>query len=535
MSVVELSAVRPTRIDRRRPADVRAAFSAAIGPAHVSAADPDLDAAATATYATSERPHLVVRPAGHEEVQACLSIARAANLTVHPVSSGVNWGFGSRVPRADGSVLLELKRMKKLELSESTRRVTLGPGVTQQELFETVKRQQANLMVPLSGSLPQSSIAGNAAAGGTTTGVNVIRWDHVLSLQGILHSGEVIRTGLTRLSESSRVRGTRYGTGPDLLGLFRDSDLGVITEMTIELPPIPRILQVYFFSITDDGKLPPLVDALTCLKDEGLIVGDWFMLHGWRILAESLGRYPWRQMDGRTPMRREKMMELLAGADIPVWNGLFNGAFATYLPSARMGAAVREEIEEKLKPFVSGFRCIELDRDTLLGLREDPDLPIAGAEHNVLKSRIRTFAGIPKQGFVTIGYWRKPKATVAALGLDRDRCGFLWLNCSAPASGSDVLYFIRTVERIFGEFDFEPMVVVDAVRGRELYLQVALTFDRDRPGEDERALACFEAAVKALGERDLYPFRVPIGLRHLLPASLDDSEGLIRRIKEPVS
>jgi 4-cresol dehydrogenase (hydroxylating) len=517
--------------ERSTRSDVMSRLAAAIGSEYVSTRQADLHRAATATYATTARPCVIARPATHAEVRDCLTIARETQLAVHPVSSGLNWGFGSRVPHEDGSILLQLDRMKTIELSEPLRRVTLGPGVTQRELFDHLAGRDAGLMVPLSGSLPDSSIVANAAAGGTSNGRHVVRWDHVLSLKGVLYSGEEIRTGFTRVSDSSRVRATRYSVGPDLSGLFRDSDLGVITELTLELPPFPELMQVYFFAIPDESRMPAVVDALTALKDDGLICGEWFLLHGWRVLAESLGRYPWDATGGRTPLRRDAMLEHLAAERIPIWNGLFNGAFATYLPSPRMARAVRGDITDRLAALVPELRCVELDHATLMRLRADPDAPIAGVEHNALRARVRTFAGIPKQGYVSIGYWRKKASTATAADFDGDRCGFLWLDCASPASGDDALQYSRIIERVFGDHGFEPMVVVDSVRDRELYLLASLVYDRDIPGEDERAMACFEEAVAALGDRDLHPFRFPVGLRHLLPPALDDSAQVMDRLR----
>lgn len=525
------SSRRSSAVHVNMETNVLGMLAAAIGPENVSILRSDLDLAATATYETLTRPSVIARPATPDEVRACLAIARATDIPVHPVSSGMNWGFGSRVPPSDGSILLQLSRMKVIDLSKSLGCVTLGPGVTQRELFDHLKREDADFMVPLSGSLPDSSIVANAAAGGTSNGLHVVRWDHVLSIEGVLYSGEAIRTGITRFSNASRARISRYGVGPDLTGLFRDSDLGVITELTLELPSFPRVFQVYFFSVAEESRLPVIVDALTKLKEQGLLRGEWFLLHGWRLLAESIGRYPWDLMAGRTPLPREKMLQLLGTEGIPAWNGIFNGAFAAYLPSTRMAKAVRGEVTDALSPLVQEVKCAELDHTALMKLRDDPDVLLPGAIHSSQRARVRTFAGIPKHGYVSIGYWRKRAATAARMDLDRDRCGFLWLDCTSPASGDDALRYTQIVERVFCDFGFEPMVVIDGVRERELYLLASLVYDRDQDGEDSRAMACFEAVIELLAECELHPFRLPVGLKHLLPRPLDDSRVLTERIR----
>src|SRR5262245_64786703 len=88
-----------------------AEWSAIVGPDHVPTHRAPLGAAATATFPTTARVPLIVRPADRQQVQACLRVANEIRVPVYPISTGRNWGYGSRVPAVDGSVLLDLGRM----------------------------------------------------------------------------------------------------------------------------------------------------------------------------------------------------------------------------------------------------------------------------------------------------------------------------------------------------------------------------------------------------------------------------------------
>ena len=91
-----------TRTDR----DLRRAiqeWSDLVGADHVVTDPAALHAAETATFSTAARVPLIVRPADRQQVQACLRVANANRVPVYPVSTGRNWGYGSRVPSADGS------------------------------------------------------------------------------------------------------------------------------------------------------------------------------------------------------------------------------------------------------------------------------------------------------------------------------------------------------------------------------------------------------------------------------------------------
>ena len=97
-------------------------------------------AAETATFATTQTVPAIISPASREEVQECIRIANRFRIPVYPVSSGKNWGYGSRVPVADASVLIDLSRMNRiLEFNEKLAYVTVEPGVTQRSFFSSCR------------------------------------------------------------------------------------------------------------------------------------------------------------------------------------------------------------------------------------------------------------------------------------------------------------------------------------------------------------------------------------------------------------
>src|SRR5262245_20960035 len=73
-----------------------------VGAEHVVASPEALDLASTATFATQSRVHAILRPANRDEVRACVRVANRFRLAIYPISSGKNWGYGSRVPPRDG-------------------------------------------------------------------------------------------------------------------------------------------------------------------------------------------------------------------------------------------------------------------------------------------------------------------------------------------------------------------------------------------------------------------------------------------------
>ena len=91
-------------------------WRAALGGDHV-VTDPDrIDAVNQTTFGVEGGARAMICPANAEEVSKCLQIAQHHKVHLYPVSTGHNWGYGSRVAPTQGGVLLSLARLLTLPL-----------------------------------------------------------------------------------------------------------------------------------------------------------------------------------------------------------------------------------------------------------------------------------------------------------------------------------------------------------------------------------------------------------------------------------
>src|SRR5215469_13309894 len=95
-------------------ANAVAEWASVVGEENVIIAAGDLRAAETGTFHTGHRIPAIVRPGNRREVQECMRVANRRRAAVYPVSGGRNWGYGSRMPASDNSVLLDLSRMNQI-------------------------------------------------------------------------------------------------------------------------------------------------------------------------------------------------------------------------------------------------------------------------------------------------------------------------------------------------------------------------------------------------------------------------------------
>src|SRR3954453_967210 len=93
--------------------DVLLEWTGAIGPEFVVSGSAELRAAETATFQTTQKIPVILRPGTAEEVREVVRIANHHGIAIYPVSSGKNWGYGSRVPVTRQCALLDLGRLNR--------------------------------------------------------------------------------------------------------------------------------------------------------------------------------------------------------------------------------------------------------------------------------------------------------------------------------------------------------------------------------------------------------------------------------------
>src|SRR5437764_4489332 len=136
-----------------RNADIALEWAGAIGPDFVVSDSAELRAAETATFQTTQKIPVILRPGSSEQVCEVVRIASRHGVALYPVSSGKNWGYGSRVPVTTDCALLDLSRINRItEFNEQLGYLTVEPGVTQQQLFDFLREHKSNLWMDATGS-----------------------------------------------------------------------------------------------------------------------------------------------------------------------------------------------------------------------------------------------------------------------------------------------------------------------------------------------------------------------------------------------
>jgi 4-cresol dehydrogenase (hydroxylating) len=475
-----------------------------LGPAFVVRERGLLADAEAATFQTSQRIPVILRPADRKEVCETVRIAARHGVALYPVSSGRNWGYGSRVPVVSGCALLDLSRMNRITaMDDRLGCVTVQPGVTQRDLFGFLREHGTEFWMDATGSSPDCSLIGNAMERGFGHTPAGDHFSNVCGFEVVLANGDVIRTGHAGLSGANAGQVYRWGVGPSLDGLFSQSNLGIVTEMTIWLMPAPACFQAFFFQCDREDGLGPIVDALRPLRLDGTLRSSVHIGNDYKVLA-GLGQFPW---DVPTPLTRDRMKDIRGRMKFTRWSGS-GGLYGTktqvveakrLLRRALKGKVDRLQfLDDRLLSIASRFTGVW---KLLTGLDLTRTLDLVRPIYGLLK-------GVPTSQPLASTYWRKRMAVPSDPDPDRDRCGLLWISPVARMEGREAEALRSTAEPLLLSHGFEPQISWTLLTERALSCVISITYDRDVAGEDEKAMQCYRELKRELERQGYYSYRL---------------------------
>lgn len=180
-------------------------------------------------------PDIVLRPKNTEEVSEIIKIADEHVIPVVPRGAGTCL-TGGCVPTRHG-IVIDLTRMNNIiDFRKEDMTVTVESGIVFADLNAALKKHglffppdpASGEVCTIGGMVAENASGMRAVKYGTTS-------DYLLGLKVVLPDGRIAQIGN---------RAMKTASGYDLVHLFNRSEgtLGVITEITLRLRPLPRVV-----------------------------------------------------------------------------------------------------------------------------------------------------------------------------------------------------------------------------------------------------------------------------------------------------
>ncbi len=451
-------------------------------------------------------------------------------LTLYPVSRGLNWGLGSRVPTADDCFILDLGELKKLEYDSEQGTITVEPGVSFAEVSEHLEKLSSPHFISVIGGPPQASLIGNLVERGDGLGLMGERANHSCNLKIVSGLGETFRTGFGSFQHSRLKNLSKWGVGPSLDGIFTQSNLGIITEATFWLQEKPRHFQSLVFTLKKENAIQNAFPTIKQLINQGVLspfsIGIW---NSYKYAA-TMARHP-------KPGENENINinELLQATNPKLKDVEWFGVGAIYSGTDAIGKAKKKAVKKQLNQYCQ--QLLFVDQKTSRRIRRgNKFFSFFGKEildEDTLDSLFKNsvFQGNPTMKSVRSIYWRKPGDIPMDANADRDKCGIHWMCHAVPFAKTDISRATEIVKDILLSKGLEPNIAFLPASPRHLHLCVAIIYDREVKLADEIALACHDSVFSQLTKSGYSPYRLGIQSMKWLEESDRLGKDIYKRLK----
>lgn len=465
------------------------------------------------TFRTYQKILGKISPRSTQELSKVIQLCGEFGYTLYPISRGCNWGLGSKVPLRDSSILCDLSAMDQiLEYNEELGWIRIQPGVTFKQLSEFLKERGERHFLSVTGGAPTSSVVANTIERGDGLGPMGDRSRFVSSLEVVLGDGRIVRTGFGSFDSESPVGHLTGDTlGPGLDSLFFQSNLGVVTEMTVFLQPTTPHFASLLFTLENAESLSLVLPEIRRLMAFGMVRGNSFALWNMQKVLASHGEHPLITKGGEQRyIRDEELQKYLPS--------FFQGAYwfgtmAVYGVSAKHLHSQIAEVKARI--LRNAKRCVVITprRASVMRfvnffvtkrMREEMSRWLdAFYERSV-------FRGNPSELSIRSLYWRKRTGVPNDVDPNRDRCGLVWLCHAVPNVADKITQAEAKTKEIAQACGLDPNVAFLFISERYVRMFVALMFDREEEGADDITLQCQSTLHAALVELGFPPFRLGI-------------------------
>jgi 4-cresol dehydrogenase (hydroxylating) len=463
------------------------------------------------------------------EIKALLDLANqcAADETLafslYPISTGQNWGYGTSQPTglSKNIILVDLGKLTNIKHFDSELGlVTIEPGVTQQQLSDYLQLHNHDYMVPVTGAGPDCSILANALERGYGITPYTDHFSAVTSIQGFWANGRPYQSAINELDDSDDKfvdKTFKWGLGPYLEGLFTQSNLGIVSQMTIRLAKRKADFTSFFIQLQDDALLEKAVPLIRqILQDYEGIVGSINLMDQRRLLS-MFAKNP-KENGAHQVMDNHEVKRLAEDLQAPSWT-----IVGSIYGSVGVVSAVKKEIDIIFKQLpckrvysnslaiVLTNKVINKLPDWLIG--KIPIITKVAEQLDSFNKGKEIMLGKPNKVALKLAYWRHKDAQYFdkdKLSPGKDGCGLLWYAPLITMKANKMREFVDFIRDTCPKFNIEPFITFTNLKHDCVDCTIPIVFDLSNTQAVTDAHNCLKELVEKGLTKGFVPYRLSI-------------------------
>jgi 4-cresol dehydrogenase (hydroxylating) flavoprotein subunit len=392
-------------------------------------------------------------------------------------------------------VMMDLSRMKRiLEVDEKLAYCLVEPGVGFFDLYEHLQSNNIKLWM----SIPANgwgSVIGNAMDRGLSYTPYGEHSKRVCGMEVVLPNGNVVRTGMGAMANSSSWQLSQNAFGPSWDPMFMQSNFGVVTKMGLWLMPEPEATLSLTTSLPNADDIEWLIDTLAPLRLRGVIQHDANIGNGIRAATLRSLRDEWYRGTGAMPQTVIDEMQKKLG--LGAWN--FTLRFYGY-----------DEVNE------ANARIVK----DAIAKHTDAEFRVTHWHRGEPLSR-DSGASIPSVNALQVVNWRG------------GRGGHIGFSPISPATGAHAIKQYRLARRRYEEHGFDYFGSF-TIRERHLNHVTLCVYDRDDVAMTTSARNLMDVLVKDAAADGYGEYRAHVSHMDQIANTYDFNNHALWRLNETV-
>lgn len=465
------------------------------------------------TLGRSRSEVTILIPESIDELNKNFLSYRSKFSKISVVSTGNNWGYGDCAPNADKSLLINLSRCNRiLDFDPYHGLVTLEPGVTYGQLAQFLSSQNSEWIAPVHGGGPDCSVVGNALERGYGITPHADHFGAVQSLKAILNNGEIYQGSLKNLGQDKLDKLYRYGIGPYTDGLFTQSGLGIVTEMTIRLATRPPHVEMFYFNLLDDSQFLDVVEAIKITKRQlGSVLGGINLMNKERCLSMVID-YPEDKIKTGQPLSTEEIEAAAKKYLVTTWLvvGMMYGEKAVVKAAKKIVLKNFAKIRFRKFFFNTSNRRVFRILSRALHIFGQKDLSTTIEK---LFEAYNVLTGTPNNIALKLAYWKNPDRTLIQqdnLNPYRDRCGLIWYAPLVEMKSDVVLEYTNFIRESSDKFGMNALITLTTVDDLCFDSTIPILFNRESREDTKNAYEYYQYLLEEGARRGFFPYRLNI-------------------------